>query len=796
MLFLVLFSLVLYLSTKGFDVNKIINQHKNNPKVIERQNKRVERKQKRIERKELEQEVLDKYSNKMSNLELMRARGNRGPAGGRMFGEKAKDKKGTLKRLVKYLSFNKKYLIAIFAIVILSSAASLISPVLQGNAIDSIVVSSDLEFKLDENGNLLANNSKVETKYNGSSSDIIFSDMKISINEDYYFVINGETTEFLAYSADDKSKDLEFVIDVNQNGYLVINNKLTNYRLYQSVNNSSIEELKIKVGENNKWEINGKTIGYYSIGTKNPNKIVSILITMMIVYILSSIFTGISSIVSAYLSLNTVRKMRKDLFDRLVYLPIRFFDTNKHGDIMSRMTNDVDSITNTISQSISSLISSVITIIGAFAIMVYYSPLLTLLSFVSLGLTLVTTKALTKIMRKYYRVQQALIGELNAQVEEMVVGHKTVAAYGKEEDVEAKFNEISGYLRLFGFKASLFGGAMGPLMNIIGNIGYLLIVGFGALFVFLGINNLTTGLIITFTNLSRQFTRPINMIANLYSQIQSSLAAAERVFAVLDESVEVNDGTLELTEEKAVDTIEFKDVNFSYVEGEPVLKNFNLTIEPGQKIALVGATGSGKTTVVNLLMRFYEINSGKILIGGEDITNYSKESLRNAIAIVLQDTVLFKNSVKNNIKYGNLEATDEEVYRAAMLSNCDKFIELLPEQYDTVLSESGSNLSGGQRQLISIARAILADPKILILDEATSSVDTRTEKNIQDGMVQLMKNRTSLIIAHRLSTIRDADKIVVLDHGEIVEIGRHEELLEKQGIYYTLYQTQFAGNQI
>ena len=488
--------------------------------------------------------------------------------------------------------------------------------------------------------------------------------------------------------------------------------------------------------------------------------------------------------------------MRKDLFDKLVYLPIKFFDTHKHGDIMSRMTNDVDSISNTISQSISSLISAVLTIIGALAIMIYYSPLLTLFCFVTLGLTLVATRILTKIMKKYYRVQQALIGELNGQVEEMVVGHRTVAAYGKEEDVEKKFNEISGYLRTFGFKANLYGGAMGPVMNIIGNIGYLLIVGFGALFVFLGINNLSIGLIITFTNLSKQFSRPINTVANLYSQIQSSIAAAERVFEVLDNEQEVDNGEKAILEEEMINTIEFKNVDFSYVPGEKVLKNFNLTIEPGQKIALVGATGSGKTTVVNLLMRFYDIDSGKILINGTDIRDYTKESLRETIAIVLQDTVLFKNTVKNNIKYGNLEATDEEIYRAARLSNSDKFIEFLPEQYDTILSESGSNLSGGQRQLISIARAILADPKILILDEATSSVDTRTEKNIQDGMVQLMKNRTSLIIAHRLSTIRDADKIVVLDHGEIVEIGRHDELLEKQGIYYNLYQTQFVGNQI
>lgn len=785
MLFLGIFIIVLYLSTQGFNANKLFKNNK-----LKNQ-KRLERKEQRKAKKELEQKIIDRYSNKMSDLELMRSRGGgRGPRP--MFGEKPKNRKQTLGRLVKYLSFNKKYLIAIFIVVIFSSIASLLSPVLQGKAIDSIVVSKELSLTINNENKIVANEVVIDFEFD-NIDNVIFKDLKIDVTDDYYYEINGEKTNYVAYDPANKSESYDIII--NKNGYLVINDEQTEYQFYSSLN-KEFSEIVIKIDINNKWNVNGKTIGYYAIGTKDETKIFKILATMLLVYIFSSILTGVSSIVSAHLSLNTIRKMRKDLFDKLVYLPIRFFDTHKHGDIMSRMTNDVDSISNTISQSISSLISAVLTIIGALSIMLYYSPLLTLFCFVSLGLTLIATRFLTRIMKKYYRVQQALIGELNGQVEEMVVGHRTVAAYGKEEDVEEKFNQISGYLRSFGFKANLYGGAMGPVMNIIGNIGYLLIVGFGALFVFLGINNLSIGLIITFTNLSKQFSRPINTVANLYSQIQSSIAAAERVFEVLDNEQEVDEGEKEILEEEAINTIKFENVDFSYVEGEKVLKNFNLTIEPGQKIALVGATGSGKTTVVNLLMRFYDIDSGRILINGIDIRDYSKESLRQTIAIVLQDTVLFKNTVKNNIKYGNLEATDEEVYRAAHLSNSDKFIEFLPNQYDTILSESGSNLSGGQRQLISIARAILADPKILILDEATSSVDTRTEKNIQDGMVQLMKNRTSLIIAHRLSTIRDADKIVVLDHGEIVEIGRHDELLEKRGIYYNLYQTQFVGNQI
>lgn len=520
------------------------------------------------------------------------------------------------------------------------------------------------------------------------------------------------------------------------------------------------------------------------------------LIILFSVYVASALIECISSLISAHLSQNMVRKMRKDVFDKLTYLPISYFDTHQHGDIMSKVTNDVDNISNTVSQSLTSLISGVITVIGALVIMIIYSPLLTLISVATLGLTLISSKFLSKKMRKFFRIQRSLIGEINAQVEEMVVGHKTVKAFCKEDDVEQEFNEISNNLRKYGFKAELFGGVMGPMMNIINNLSYLLVVAVGALFVANGIDNLEVGAIITFASLSRQFSRPINTIANLYTQIQTSMAAAERVFEILDTSEEVNKGKLKVSDIDENQIIEFKNVNFSYVPGTLVLKDFNLTVKPGEKIALVGATGSGKTTIVNLLMRFYDIDSGEILIGGKNINDIEKHELRSLIAIVLQDTVLFKDSILNNIKYGKLDASSDDVISAAKLSNSNYFISRLSNKYDTILSESGSNLSGGQRQLLSIARAVLADPKILILDEATSSVDTRTEKNIQDGLVKLMKNRTSLIIAHRLSTIRDADRIVVIDHGRIVEIGNHNELIEKDGVYAKLYQTQFAGNTI
>lgn len=519
--------------------------------------------------------------------------------------------------------------------------------------------------------------------------------------------------------------------------------------------------------------------------------LVRILVLMAVVYLASTVIQIAQGIASVKISQDTVYNMRKDLFRKISYLPISYVDTHAHGDIMSRMTNDVDNISQTLSSSITSLISAVLTLIGAFAMLVKYDWRMALVSLITIPLTVVVSMVLSKLMRKYFIARQVLLGQLNTQVEEMVTGYRTVMAYGKEADACRDFAEISEEFRKCSIKANVWGGIMGPAMNIINNLNYLIVAAFGAYFTVTGA--ISVGDVQAILQYSRQLSQPINQISNQYANILTAIAGAERVFNILDTPDEVDEGKTELDIPNMSGNVDFSHINFSYVKGKQVIKDFNLEVKQGQKIALVGATGSGKTTIVNLLTRFYDIDSGKITIDGVDINDIPKKELRSAIAIVLQDTVLFHDTIGNNIKYGRLDATDDEVKAAAETAEAREFIERLPEGYNTVLSEGGSNLSQGQRQLLSIARAVLADPKILILDEATSSVDTRTEMHIQQAMVALMKNRTSLIIAHRLSTIRDADMIIVMKDGQVMESGNHDQLLEKKGVYYGLYQNQFAG---
>lgn len=513
------------------------------------------------------------------------------------------------------------------------------------------------------------------------------------------------------------------------------------------------------------------------------------LILMLAVYLLYSGSQLLQGMISAHLSQRIVKRMRTELFGKIVDLPVRYLDTHSHGDVMSRMTNDIENISNTVSKSLPSLFSGVLTIVGTAAVMFWYCWQLALLSCVTVILTVVATKTISKRVRKFSRSRQGLLGELNGTVEEMISGYRTVVAYNRQDIVRDEFCQTSDSLTAAGIKTDVLSSIMGPIMNCIGNIGFVIITAFGGYFSITGL--ISVGVISAFIVYAKQFSRPINEIAQIYGQIQTAIAGAERVFHVLDEESENKEGEL-LEDQKSAD-VTFKNVNFSYEKGYPVLHDFSLTVPSGKKVALVGSTGSGKTTVVNLLMRFYELDSGDIYINQQNIQDVSRDSLRENVAIVLQDTVLFSDTIRNNLKYGNEKATQEQLDAAVEMSRCQEMLQMLPEGYETVLTGAGENISQGQRQLLAIARAFVADPRILILDEATSNVDTRTEKAIQDAMHMVMKNRTSIIIAHRLSTIVDADMIVVMDQGRIVESGSHKSLLEQKGKYYELYMTQFAG---
>ena len=517
-----------------------------------------------------------------------------------------------------------------------------------------------------------------------------------------------------------------------------------------------------------------------------------VLITMIVLYVIQGIATLLQGYISASLSQNVVSRLRTELFEKIVRLPISYLDAHSHGDLISRMTNDAENISGIISSSLSSLFSGILTLIGTLIMMMYYSVPLGLLSCSTVILTVLFTSFMSKHMRRYFVKRQELLGSLNGTVEEMVTNYRTIAAYNRQNQVIRTFSGTADQLTKTGIIAEIISNCMGPVMNMLGNVSFVIVAVFGAYFALKGY--ITVGVISAFIVYSKQFSRPINELAQLYGQIQTAIAGAERVFSILD--TESEDFSGENTGE-VHGIIDFRHVNFSYVPEKRVISDFNLHIESGKKIALVGSTGSGKTTIINLLMRFYEIDSGEILLDGKNIRDLSLAQLRDSIGIVLQDTKLFTDTVRANIAYamGGEEVPQEALEQAAAFSYCDRVIARLPEKYDTMLGQSDVSLSQGEQQLIAIGRAFLSYPQILILDEATSSVDTRTEQNIQNAMNRLMKDRTSLIIAHRLSTIQDADQIIVMDQGSIVESGTHEELLARGGKYHALYMTQFAGQE-
>jgi len=518
-----------------------------------------------------------------------------------------------------------------------------------------------------------------------------------------------------------------------------------------------------------------------------------ILLLMLVIHLVTAVISWTQVYMMATTAQRTVRDIRNDLFAKLQTLSLRFFDQRPHGELMSRLTNDVENISGVLNDGVTQFISSIMSILGVVIIMLVINVRLAIVSMITMPLMMFLSNWVAKYTRQGFREQQEYLGNLNSIIEETVTGQHVVKAYVREQAVIEQFKIVNHKLRAAASRAQIFAGTLGPVSNFVNNAGLAIVAGAGGWMAVQGMA--TVGTIAAFINYARQFSMPLNQIANLYNTIQSAIAGAERVFEILDETPELVDDPDAVPLTNIRGDVVFDDVCFSYEPGVPVLKHISLHARRGQTIALVGPTGAGKTTIVNLLTRFYDIDSGSITIDGIDIRRLKMADLRRELGIVLQDTYLFADTVMENIRYGRLDATDEEVIAAAKLANADQFIHRLPEGYQTQLSERAGNISQGQRQLLAIARAILADPSILILDEATSSVDTRTEKHIQEAMLRLMEGRTSFVIAHRLSTIREADAILVINNGEIIERGTHAALLAQKGFYYHLYMSQFKGHQ-
>lgn len=603
-----------------------------------------------------------------------------GPGGGNMMmmGQKAKDFKGTLRRLLMYLKPRRNQLIAVFFFAILSTIFMIVGPKIMGTAITEL--------------------------FEGA------------------------------------------------------------YRKFQGVPGASI----------------------------NFDKIGHILLLLAGLYVISSLFNYIQQYIMSSVAQKTVYDLREDVNKKLEKLPLKYFDGRSNGETLSRVTNDIDTVGSTLQQSLTQFITSIVTIIGIIIMMLSISPILTLIAIVSLPISIFAIRPILKRSQKYFATQQRTLGQLNGHIEEMYTGHQVVKAFGHEKKAGAQFNTVNEELYEAGRKAQFISGIIMPMMMFIGNLSYVLISVVGGILVTQ--RAISIGDIQAFITYSRQFTQPITQTANIANVIQSTVAAAERVFELLDEKEEIEERTTAHLM-RAQGAVTFEHVDFGYAE-DLLIKDMNINVLPGQTVAIVGPTGAGKTTMINLLMRFYELNGGKITIDGLDITNMSRNDLRKTFGMVLQDTWLFNGTIKDNIAYGKSGATDEEIFAAARSSHADHFIRTLPDGYETILNEEASNISQGQKQLLTIARAILADPPIMILDEATSSVDTRTEAFIQQAMNRLMEGRTSFVIAHRLSTIKGADLILVMDQGKVIEQGTHVELLEENGFYADLYNSQFSEKSV
>lgn len=704
-----------------------------------------------------------------SNKPGMQRRG--GPMGGPMGGfgmpvQKPKNFKGTLKRLLKYLAPHKTTIIIVFIFAIISTALSVYAPMKNRDMMNglqhSLVSKGVMDFilKIEDNAQL-----KMGLKMKGVPllADADTNDKKADAVKGFIDFTNNLTPE---------QKKMMTPADSGKN-------TVTSFMGYD-ITKLTQKDIDTFIGY---IRDTGGRIDFNFIG--------KLMLQLLALYLLSSGFGFIMQYMMSSVSQKTVRVMRSEVNDKLARLPLKFFDSRTHGEILSRMTNDMDTIAQTLQQNLTTTITSAFSVIGYAIMMLTISPVMTLIVLATMPLYVVATMFIAKASQKYFAANQKHLGELSGHVEEMYGGHKVVKAFGHEEKAVAKFKGINEELYNAGWKSQFVSGIMFPIMNFISNLGYVLICVVGGTYA--AKKALEVGDITTFIQYSRSFTQPIIQMSNIANVIQSTIACAERVYELLDEPEQIPDKTDAVRLAAPTGEVKFNNVKFGYSEEKILMEDMNISVKPGQTIAIVGPTGGGKTTLVNLLMRFYEVNSGSITVDGVDTRDMRRADLRHIFGMVLQDTWLFTGTIHDNIAYGRDNATEEEIVAAAKAAHADRFIRTLPEGYNTILNEEASNISSGQKQLLTIARAILADPPILILDEATSSVDTRTEIRIQRAMHNLMKGRTSFVIAHRLSTIRDADLILVMNHGSIIETGTHEELLQAKGFYADLYMSQFTG---
>jgi ATP-binding cassette subfamily B multidrug efflux pump len=698
----------------------------------------------------------------------------RGPMGGG-FGapvEKAKNFKGTFVRLVKYLSPHAFKLVIVLIFTITSTVFAIFTPKMTGNGITKIMNGVMAKGVIDG----------ITKSQTAPSIEEIQKMTAAQIIEMKQLAANAPKLPLMKYT---KTADQKAEIFVQMMKFVKSLSPAQLKAMKIPSSFTSMKQKDIDTMANAIRETNG------SIDFKYLEGLVLLLFGL---YILSALCTFIQQFMMSTVVQRTVYDLRKAINDKLALLPLKYFDSRPHGEILSRVTNDVDTISTTLQQSVTQVISSVVQIIGYIIMMLTISWQLTLIILATLPLYVFSTMFITKRSQKYFAAQQKEIGDLSGHVEEMYTGHKIVKAFGYEEKSIETFMATNDRLYDAAWKAQFVSGIMFPLMNFVSNISYVLICVVGGMFVTNRLLNL--GDITAFIQYSRQFTMPIVQTANIANIIQSTVACAERVFEVLDETEEEKDRADFKVLEAPEGSVKFENVDFSYKKDQKLIENMNINVKQGDTVAIVGPTGAGKTTLVNLLMRFYELEGGKILVDGVDIKDLERSKLRSIFGMVLQDTWLFNGTIRDNIAYGRENATEEEIIAAAKAAHADHFVRTLPEGYDTILNEEASNISQGQKQLLTIARAILADPVILILDEATSSVDTRTELIIQKAMAFLMKGRTNFVIAHRLSTIRDAETILVMKDGSIIEKGTHKGLLAENGFYADLYNSQFKGTAI